>query len=522
MNVFLSTQVAYPWTTEGSFSFRGYFLAEEQCWRASAAISYLRQRLTAEAPETVLRGLNGVFSVIWEREGEILFAVDRLRGLPLFYAMPGGELWVGDDAAALAEALPRRTLSPVAAEEYLSNGTFVSGSSTLLQELFQVQAAEVCFFDKAGAELSHSTYFRTEHGDFIDDGDVDALLQAFWLAYEKTGKNLVQALNGRTAVVPLSGGADSRMVLSMLKKEGYEKVFCFTYGREGNRESEISRAVAREFGYPWVMVPYTGKMWENLRNDPVTADYERFAFACSSTPHLQDFPAVKYLKEHHMIPGDSVFVPGHSGDIPNGNHVAALYLEPSVTKRDCMSSVERGFYSRMTPALEAHVFASHPVPEEASVQDYASVEEWFDTSERQAKYIVNSVRVYEFFGYEWLIPLWDNEQFDFWKRVSLSWRYRRKLYYFAVNDRLPSTNDATASKRLAGKVRQIPGLRTAARRAKRVWNYWTSPLCIEHFFHASVYWKACISAPPTFTSATLSSQRHLTQLKEELRRHEES
>jgi asparagine synthase (glutamine-hydrolysing) len=58
-------------------------------------------------------------------------------------------------------------------------------------------------------------------------------------------------------VVPLSGGLDSRIIVAMLKRLGVEDVICFTYGKKGNREAEISRQVAEALGYRWYFVEYT-------------------------------------------------------------------------------------------------------------------------------------------------------------------------------------------------------------------------------------------------------------------------
>jgi len=58
----------------------------------------------------------------------------------------------------------------------------------------------------------------------------------------------------------------------------------------------------------------------------------------------------------------------------------------------------------------------------------ANAIEFFDFNERQAKFIVNSVRAYEFFGYEWRIPLWDTELIDFFLKVPIKYRISQNLY----------------------------------------------------------------------------------------------
>jgi asparagine synthase (glutamine-hydrolysing) len=62
--------------------------------------------------------------------------------------------------------------------------------------------------------------------------------------------------------------------------------------------------------------------------------------------------------------------------------------------------------------------------------------ELFDFNERQAKFIVNAVRVYEFFGYEWRIPFWDMELVNFFLKVPIEHRINQKLYRKYARDLL--------------------------------------------------------------------------------------
>lgn len=52
---------------------------------------------------------------------------------------------------------------------------------------------------------------------------------------------------------------------------------------------------------------------------------------------------------------------------------------------------------------------------------------WIST-ERVSKFIINSVRAYEFFGYEWWTPYWDNEFVRFWYNVPEILRTGQRLY----------------------------------------------------------------------------------------------
>lgn len=508
MKTFLQTTV-YPWAGADGLYFRGYLMTEDACLRGREAIAYIKAHWVPDETAGFLEELNGIFSLIWDRGDEILMAVDRLRSLPLFYAVVDGILWVGHDADTLARALPEITIDQLSQEDYLSSDIFVSGPHTLISQLQPVQAGEFCVFQPGTATLTRQSYFHMEHGDFFDSNDLETMKTEFWAVYERTGKSLVRALGGRTAVLPLSGGADSRMVATLLKKAGYEKVICFSYGTPGNRESEISRQVAASFGYPWHMVPYTNETWAHLLDSQEMEDYERMSFSFSSTPHLQDFAAVKYLKEHGILPSDSVFVPGHSGDLLAGSHLTPDFLSGTMSKQAFYQAFYKKFYPRggLSPALRSRLESYGLWEESGNTERLASNMEWFNTQNRQGKFIVNSVRVYEFFGYEWLIPLWDNDQFAFWRRVPMSWRYQRKLYFLTVDNALPSTNDVTAITRLATLARKIPPVRHLLRTGKQVKQYWRSPLRMERLFPLGLYLKMALRGYPNFAPQTLISRR---------------
>ena len=102
-------------------------------------------------------------------------------------------------------------------------------------------------------------------------------------------------------------------------------------------------------------------------------------------------------------------------------------------------------------------------------ESYSNAVECFDFDNRQAKFIVNSVRVYEFFDFSWRIPLWDNDLIDFFRRVPLKYRtntylYRRyaveKLFVDLAHElgRIDCTTSLPDNPRLQGLTNKISGL----------------------------------------------------------------
>lgn len=514
--VILNNYCSYPWGRVKNISFRGYFIVNEILYKGEKAIAYLKKRLNETVFEKILISLNGVFSIIIEDGNEIYFATDRLRALPLFYALSGNDLIISDSTNSIYDILPGVSFDHISFEDFNQNGLFVTGRHTLFKEINQVQAGEWCKYNKSERILKNLPYFEYIHKNFVSDKD--KLRDNFTNSYKQVGRNLVKALDGRKAIIPLSGGADSRMVATLLKNEGYNDVLCFTYGRKNNTESQISKDVAKHLDYEWIMIPYTRKLWYDLNFDKDYKDYLEIAGNYTGLPHIQDFLAVKVLKERNLIPKKSVFVPGHSGGLIAGRNITEEYLKEKLSPNEFFQTIYRKFYNTdniSSTCIKKKIQSNFDNVTEASVEDLASYSEWFNIRERQAKFIVNSVRVYEYFGYEWLIPLWDNSLFNFWEQVPIKLRYNRKLYIACTkNENIPSTNDPSIIKNIADIVRKIPPLRIIVRKFSKLYKLYFSNNQVGGLYGFSNYFKEWILGDEYFSSSVLGRKRYLSMLKE--------
>ena len=112
-------------------------------------------------------------------------------------------------------------------------------------------------------------------------------------------------------VVPLSE-LDSRLIVLMLKRLGYDNVITFSYGRKDNQESNFSKELAESLGFHWEFIEYTNDKWHDWYSSEEWYEYSLMAGNLSSTPHLQDWPAIKELKEKQLVPDNCLIVPGHT------------------------------------------------------------------------------------------------------------------------------------------------------------------------------------------------------------------
>lgn len=384
-----------------------------------------------DAVRTLLESLNGEYAFVVETPDRLVAAVDRLRSIPLFYAGAGEDLIVADDPHLLVERLSA-PLSEEAAAEFLAAG-FVTGPWTLHQGVRQLQAGECLIFPQGPGAVRTITYAQFRHGDSFAGGDLAGMLdEVLCLVFRR----LIASSDGKKIVVPLSGGLDSRIVAAMLRRMGAEDVVCFTYGVKESREVRISRQVAHALGYDWHRVEYTKEKMRACYVSDDLREYLSYGGNLSSLPHTQDFLAVRELREEGIVPADAVFVPGHSGDMLAGSHIPREYGRPQAYTVDrFLADNLAKHYSlwafddqALSAVFAERTLASAGRPHVHDAASCADAIEYFDFKERQAKFIVNSVRVYEYFGCGWRLPLWDRELMAFFQRVPLPLRLGQALY----------------------------------------------------------------------------------------------
>lgn len=393
----------------------------------------------------LLEGFNGEFAIVAETESRIFCAVDRLRRIPLFYTMTKDNFIVSDDAYYLKDKI-NPNFNEKNAAEYLVTG-YVTGDETLFDDIKQIESGELLIYQKSDNLLKASYYFRFLHGNYYELSE-SQLLEMLDHVFINTFSRLIESVikQGKKLVVPLSGGLDSRIIIAMLKRLGASDVICISYGRKGNRESAISRKVAETLGYDWIFVEYTDQKWYECYNSKEADLYKLFAGNLCCMPQMQDFLAIRELKNRGSLPYNSVIVPGHAADMLSGSHIPRYYLDNS-RKYDSetflVDSLKKHYNLwKWLPESELEHIFKEKINKSAAgleVKDNdacANAIEFFDFSERQSKFIVNSVRAYEFYGYEWRTPFWDTELVDFFLKVPLKHRIGQDLYKKYAGNRL--------------------------------------------------------------------------------------
>ncbi len=400
---------------------KGYAIFGNKIFKDKDLAQFLYSALQSENFEQ----LNGQFAAVSLFESKIRIISDQIRSIPLYYQMRGDKLFIADSLVRMKE-MQGFDLLDFAQEMIFAKNGFCTTWNTLFGDIKQTQAAEIVRISPEKA--SYSFYLRFP-ASTIDTEYAKAKEQLKGLIFE-TFENYLPFLRGKKVLLPLSSGLDSRLIAYLLKKSDFKNVLCFTFGRKSSFEIQKSKKVAEMLGFDWVFVNYEDP--NVIKFDAQLYEYLQYAANASAMPYLQDYFAIKYLKNLSLADENSVFMPGHSADFLAGSH-----LRPWLGSQNCREDAQRFIE-------EQNSFFSHTknilIQEENSFSDafhfdeaWKVAEEW-DFRERQTKLIVNSARVFSFFQFEYLLFFWDRRWIEFFGHLPYEIRLYKKLYDDVLNN----------------------------------------------------------------------------------------
>lgn len=393
---------------------------------------------TNKQAQALLATMNGFYAWVDESPNRLRAGVDHVRSIPLFYGQRKNEFYLSDDAEWVRMQLGDTVMHPEARSEFLLSG-YVTGSETLFPNVKQLQAGEwleVTFIDGVLA-IARSRFYRFLHGEpeLVDDVELRKTLSRVTV---EAINRLIRYANGRQILLPLSGGYDSRLIATKLKQAGYGNVLCFTYGLSGNKEAVYSKTVAESLGFRWEFIEYSGELWKREWAGADAADFRKRASNHCSLPCVQDWLAIKQLRDRGIADARAVVVPGHTGDFVSGGHIPSEAFQKNsfsdgelfqaIINRHLSNAPIAPIGSQCREAMALRVRDRIRLAHDGSAVSFANLYELWVWQERQAKYIVNSVRVYDQFDLDWWMPLWDVAFIEFWQRVPLELREGRNWY----------------------------------------------------------------------------------------------
>jgi hypothetical protein len=182
---------------------------------ATTAAQLLDGILDAPRPEDRLTQLDGAFAaVLWDARRQRLIVVTDFLGLqPLYCAHDGGRLLIASEIKGVAAAMSNVEMDPEGWGAFVSMGHFL-GDTTSAAGIRRVPAASVLLFDAAGRKVDERQYWRWRAipPAIPDTAEIATVLEREVREY---------ARYHAPGIVLLSGGFDSRLLLSLLRRAGH-------------------------------------------------------------------------------------------------------------------------------------------------------------------------------------------------------------------------------------------------------------------------------------------------------------
>lgn len=373
---------------------------------------------TPKQVASYLQTLHGDFSIIIHSTTMACIAVSHTRLYPLFYRFVNNDWHITDNPAILHQKAD--VISPEACRQYLYTGAPLAGN-TLVEGLKQGKPASITLFENQYVtELSFSPYGAPIATPLLTKTLANT---AFEKVLNIVFKRVINSVENRQVVVPLSGGYDSRLVLAMLHKMGVKNILCYTVGKHNPSEQGIAKQVAAALQVPLYHIDYRDARYRMQQNQ--SEEFGRFVDAIGADGNfmwLFEYNAILWLKQQGILQDNAVFIPGHVGDFYAGSHLRKLGIKEKeslqgIRRKLVLHAFEYGKPCWNTAFCADIKKALQNLPHHQSSWMVAMQ---FIAENRLAHQILNSARVYEFLGYKVLLPLCDVDFIQFFSRLPFA------------------------------------------------------------------------------------------------------
>lgn len=424
VNVIIQENKTFTWFNSGKYYFIGYvFDDHDTLLIEQQAIDYLTKYPLNKSIAI------GLYTLIEINEKAINIFTDSINYFPVFYYFDSG-IWVlSNSFDKIITHKGEFNPNSDAEQEFLMGG-FVLGSESLDKNIKRTQAGEKLVLTPDGKIQKHNVWFFSDSDK--NESNYSELITETKTQIDNSAKRMIKFLNGRTVVLPLSGGFDSRLIACMLKQYNYNNVVCFTYGQY-NAEVPISKKVAETLGYQWYFIDYKDLKITDFQKEKDFIQYFSNAGNGFAMPYLQEYFAVKELKKRNLIPEDSVFLPGHSGDFLGGS-----YVKKTVKTKTQVANLHKHilkkyfvFSNLKNSALIEKRISNNLKQYECKTDSHITyktiIEDW-DVKEKLSKFIFNSSLVFNYFGHQHYFPLWDTQLVKYFSSIDYKYRENKMLY----------------------------------------------------------------------------------------------
>ena len=428
---------AYPWQSVIGKDCKGFIVGSPN-FRQKVIAAIQESELAIDFLLAIARQERTSFSLVLESSSEIVALVDHIRSYPLYYLQNTSGVLLSDHAGLLARNLDSFDINSDAAQQMLMT-TYVFGQNTLYDQLKNIPAGHYIQFDKSCNEVSLMPYYQ-----YLPKPDnvltEESVLEELDRVMARVTERMIDLAAGRPICIPLSGGLDSRLLLAKLVEYDYKSLSTFTYGSRHNREAKIAKKVANILDVDWNFVEIKPSSATRFYRTEICRNFERDTADCMIIPAYAELQAFHIVRKTGLIPDNAIIINGQSGDFISGGHVpASLYNHPNLSELAVIEYIIKKHCSlwsdqltteniAMLKTIISDVLRAFETDWESQSERWLAKYEAWEWQERQTKVVLKTVRLYEYFGFEWQLPLWDVDLMDLFQKVPFSLKFQQNIF----------------------------------------------------------------------------------------------
>ncbi|MCO5231161.1 MAG: hypothetical protein M9958_08395 [Chitinophagales bacterium] len=384
---------SFQWTQYKNLYFIGYAFDENQkIYRKAADFSEL------DFANNKIETFNGAFSAIYLTEENTTIWVDTAASFPIFYKKEDDKIFisVAPQSNSPLELVNTETYTQIYCTEH---------HTTLLKDWFSIPAGHKIIINNNLLSISEHRYFNHYVSQKVEKDD--EFENNFVAIVHQWAQQIIEFADGNPIWVPLSGGYDCRLLLSALIMAEAPNLHSYTYGKELSPEILMARQVAQTLKIDWHFIPYNEQAFQYFFTD-IWKSYALKNHHFHALPHEQDFFALLLLAQKGILGKDFVAITGHCGEIPAGSVLKSF---PIQTKEYIFQKY--GYHAQYLL--------------EDNIDPWDSFHQWLSEN-RLSKFITNSLRLFEFFGGKWMLPMWHKDFMELFYSLNFEERYGEKAY----------------------------------------------------------------------------------------------
>lgn len=383
--------------------------------------------------EKSISDFSGSFSIIFKSRNKIYVITDRLGSKRVFYYSDNQRIICSNDFFELTKNLKTRKVKlskdeVALAEIYCFLYSF--NDRTIYQQIKEVNSSTILEFNFN--RIKQYRYWRWRQ--FQNSLSFNESLERASASLKQVQSELEMLISHAelSSFITLSGGGDSRLVLSLLQNNiDDRKLTAIILGQLASHDVRVAYKIANELKLKVLYSPIV-----NYEELPALEKYEKELLTFTRGSNIIGSNIFSLLQNNPTIKS-GLHLNGHMGDILGGSHISLkewlLHLKGNYNSKEFIFRVFQKHsifhLDNLQDSIKESIaedlllfFKNHPN------ENNLDIIESFDIEHRQRKYILNDNQSFSALNLIPTIPLGQKDFIQTFSEMNNRYRYGSKLY----------------------------------------------------------------------------------------------